>query len=103
MQVVVVGYHGMVYIDSATHGVRRILQIADDVPKNYPIHGSLISADYDYASISDQEYLLPKGAQIVLRRSSNKNKLELNQIRFRDFHRFRSTARILSSTPTSAP
>jgi VWFA-related protein len=103
MQVVVVGYHGMVYIDSATHGVRRILQIADDVPKNYPIHGSLISADYDYASISDQEYLLPKGAQIVLRRSSNKNKLELNQIRFRDFHLFRSTARILSSTPTSAP
>jgi hypothetical protein len=92
----------MVYIDSATHGVRRITQIADEVPKRYPIHEALLSADYDYASISGQQYLLPIGAQIILRKGSSKNKLELNQIRFRDFHRFRSTSRILSSTPASA-
>jgi VWFA-related protein len=102
MQVIFVGYHGMVYIDSATHGVRRITQIADEVPKRYPIHEALLSADYDYASISGQQYLLPIGAQIILRKGSSKNKLELNQIRFRDFHRFRSTSRILSSTPASA-
>ena len=102
-QVVFVGFHGMVYIDSATHGVRRITQIADEVPKNYPIHEALVSADYDYVSISGQQYLLPIGAQIILRESSNKTRLELNQIRFRDFHRFRSTSRILSSTPIPAP
>jgi VWFA-related protein len=102
-QVVLVGYHGMVYIDSATHGVRRITQIADDVPKNYPIHEAFVSADYDYVAISGQQYLLPIGAQIILRRRSHMSKLELNQIRFGDFHRFRSTSRILSSAPTSAP
>jgi len=102
-QVVLVGYHGMVYIDSATHGVRRITQTADDVPKNYPIHDAFVSADYGYVSISGQQYLLPIGAQIILRRGSHMSKLELNQIRFGDFHRFRSTARILSSAPTSAP
>jgi hypothetical protein len=102
-QVIFVGYHGMVYIDSATHGVRRITQIADDVPKGYPIHESLVSADYDYVSISGQQYLLPIGAQVILRRGSRKSKLDLNQIRFRDFRRFRSTSRILASTPATIP
>lgn len=103
LEVFLVGYHGMVYIDSATHVVRRITQIADEVPRKSPIRESLISADYDYVSISGQQYLLPIGAQIVVRRGGPRSKLELNQIRFRDFHRFRSTARILSSPPTSEP
>lgn len=102
-QVILVGYHGMVYIDSATHGVRRITQIVDDVPNKYPIHEALVSADYDYASVGGQQYLLPIGAQIALREWGQKTRLELNQIRFRDFHRFRSTSRILTSTPISAP
>jgi hypothetical protein len=91
----------MVYVDSATGDVRRITQIADDVPKHYPIYQTLISADYDYVSIGGQQYLLPIGAEIVLRRS-HKGSLELNQIRFGDFHRFRSTSRILSNAPSSA-
>jgi hypothetical protein len=101
MQVVLVGYHGMVYIDSATGEVRRITQIADDVPKGYPIYETLVSTDYDYASIGGQKYLLPIGAQVILRERSHRGRLELNQIRFADFHRFRSTLRILSSTPAS--
>jgi VWFA-related protein len=67
-RMIFVGYHGMIYIDSATHGVRRITQIADEVPKRYPIQAALLSADYDYVSISEQQYLLPIGAQIILRR-----------------------------------
>jgi hypothetical protein len=102
-EVVLVGYHGMVYIDSVTHGVRRITEIADEVPKRYPIQEMLVSADYDYVSIGGQQYLLPIGAQIILQEWSRKAKLELNQIRFSDFHRFRSTAKILSGTPGSAP
>jgi hypothetical protein len=100
-QVVYVGYHGMVYVDAATGEVRRITQITDDVPKHYPIYQTLISTDYDHVSIGDQQYLLPIGAEIVLRRS-HKGSLELNQIHFSDFHRFRSVSRILSSTPVAA-
>jgi VWFA-related protein len=103
MDVFLVGYHGLVYIDSTSHVVRRITQIADDVPKDSPIHESLLSADYDYASISGEQYLLPIGAQIVVRRRGRNRKLELNQIRFRDFHRFRSTSRILTGATTSEP
>jgi hypothetical protein len=96
MEVVVVGYHGMVYLDSATGEVRRITQIADDVPKRYPIYETLVSTDYDYASIGGQKYLLPIGAQVVLRERNRRGRLELNQVRFRDFHRFRTTSRIIT-------
>ena len=101
MEVENVGYHGMVYIDGVTHGVRRITEITDGAPRNYPIYETLISADYDYVSIGDQQYLLPIGAQIILRQGNRKGHLDLNEIRFSDFHRFRSTAKILSGTPTS--
>ena len=101
-QVIPVGYHGMIYIDGATGEVRRITQISEDVPTHYPIYQTLISTDYDHVSIGGQQYLLPIGAQIVLRRS-HKGKLELNQIGFSDFHRFRSTAKILSGISASMP
>jgi hypothetical protein len=99
--VVLVGYHGMVYIDSATGEVRRITQIADEVPKRYPLYETLVTTDYDHVSIGGQQYLLPMGAQIIVRERSHKGRLELSKIAFRDFHRFRSTSRILSNTPAS--
>ena len=96
-EVIAVGYHGMVYIDSATHGVRRITEIADDVPRKFPIHGALVSADYDYVSIGGQNYLVPVGAQVILRKG--RGEMDLNQIRFLNFHRFRSTTKILVDAP----
>lgn len=96
-EMISVGYHGLVYIDSATHGVRRITEVADDVPRKFPIHAALVSADYDYVSIGDEDYLVPVGAQVILRRG--RHEMDLNQIRFRNFHRFRSTAKILTSSP----
>jgi hypothetical protein len=93
-EVITVGYHGLVYIDSATHSVRRITEIADDVPKKYPIHATSVSADYDYISIGGRDYLMPVGAQIVLKKG--RNETALNEIGFRDFHRFGSTSRIMA-------
>lgn len=94
--VITVGYHGQVYIDSKTHSVRRITEVADDVPRKYPIHATLVSADYDYVSIGGHDYLMPIGAQVMLKKG--RHETDLNQIGFRDFHRFGSTARILTDT-----
>lgn len=94
-EVITVGYHGLVYIDSETHGVRRISEIADDVPRGFPIRAALVTADYDYVTIGSQQYLVPIGAQVILRKG--RHELDLNQIRFENFHRFRSSSRILSS------
>jgi len=47
-----VGFHGLVFIDSATHSVRRITLIADDIPKDFPTHGTAMAVDYDYVVIN---------------------------------------------------
>ncbi len=96
-EVITVGYHGMVYIDSATHSVRRITESADDVPRTFPIRAALVTADYDYVAIGGQQYLVPIGAQVILRKG--RHEMDLNQIRFRNFHRFRTSAKILSVEP----
>ena len=96
-EVITVGYHGQVYLDSKTHTVRRITEIADDVPKRYPIHGTLVSADYDFVSIGGNDYLMPIGAQVILQKGHHRT--FLNDISFREYHRFGSANQILSDLP----
>jgi VWFA-related protein len=91
--VITVGYHGQVFIDSATRSVRRITEEADDVPKKCHIHAASMSVDYDYVMINKHDYLLPVGAQIMLRKG--RRETDLNEIEFRNFHRFGSSMRIL--------
>jgi hypothetical protein len=56
-----------------------------------------VSADYDYVSIGDRDYLVPVGARVTLKKG--RNETALNEIGFRNFHRFGSTLKILSSPP----
>jgi hypothetical protein len=100
-EVITVGYHGLVYIDGRTHGVRRITEIADNVPKRYPIHATSVSADYDYVSIGGHDYLMPVGAQVILKKGHNQT--DLNEIGFRNFHRFGSTSKIVAAPPEKQP
>jgi VWFA-related protein len=88
-----VGCHGQVFIDGATRGVRRITMVADDVPKNSRVQAASVSVDYDYVAINNHDFLLPVSAQIIV--SHDGHETDLNQIQFRNFHRFSSTARIL--------
>jgi VWFA-related protein len=96
-EVVKVGFHGQVVIDSATRNVRRISQVVDTVPKGFPVHATLVSVDYDYVAINNHDYLLPVGAQIILRRG--RREADMNEIEFRNFRRFGSTLRILNDAP----
>jgi hypothetical protein len=101
VDVITVGYHGQVFIDSATRNVRRVTQVVDDVPKKYPIHATSVSVDYDYVMINKHDYLLPVGAEIMLRKGQRET--DLNEIEFRHFRRFGSNARILDPTSLVNP
>jgi hypothetical protein len=90
-----VGYHGRVYIDRATHGVRSITIIADDVPKKFPIRSAAVRVDYDYIAINDHDYLLPVSAQVVA--GQGRSQLERNDLQFTNFRKYGSTARILGA------
>lgn len=95
--VVTAGFHGQVFIDSGTRAVRRITQVVDDVPKKYPFKAASVSVDYDYVLINKHDYLLPVGAQVILKK--NNGETDMNDIEYRNFHRFGSTMKILNYSP----
>jgi VWFA-related protein len=99
--VVSVGFHGQVYIDTVTRMVRRITLVTDNAPPKFPIQEALVSVDYDFVVINNHDYMLPIGAQVILRKG--RTELDRNEIEFRNFRRFSSNMRILKSTPVVTP
>ncbi len=81
-----VGFHGLVYIDSATRGVRRLTLEADGIDPEFPIHAASFMVDYDYLAIGDHDYLLPITGQVKV--TQGKRTHVLNEMEFRDYRRF---------------
>ncbi len=98
--VITVGYHGQVYVDTATRMVRRVTQVADKVPVKFLIREATVSVDYDYVVLNNHDYMLPIGAQVLLRKGHRE--LDLNEIEFRNFRRFGSNMKILDTPPVEA-
>ena len=92
-----VGFHGLVYIDDATRGIRRITMEAEGIPAGYPVRASAVAIDYDYIAINNHDYLMPVGGEMRMK----VGKLEdiMHKIEFRDYHRFGSDARIVGFNP----
>jgi hypothetical protein len=93
----IAGFHGQVFIDSATRSVRRISLEADDMPESFSTRSSRMSVDYDYVAINGHDYLLPVTAQMRL--VIGKHQVVMNTIEFRNYRRFGSNMRILGFTP----
>jgi VWFA-related protein len=89
-----VSFHGKVFVDTATHSVRRITLIADDLPKDFPTRASTVTVDYDYVSINAHDYLMPISAEVSL--LEGRHEASLNTIQFRDYRRFGSNVKILN-------
>ena len=95
-----VAFHGIVYIDAATLGIRRITLEADGIPRDFSIRASSMAVDYDYISINDHDYLMPIHAAVSIRKG--KHEALLNEIEFRDYKRFGSRVRIVGAAPPPA-
>jgi VWFA-related protein len=87
------GFHGLLYIDSATRSVRRITLEAEDLPHNFSIHSASITVDYNYVAIGAHDYLMPMRGTISLRQG--KREAVLNEIEFSNYRRFASKTKIL--------
>ena len=86
-----VGFHGLVYVDSATNAVRRITVEADGLPEKFSMRGASMTVDYDFVAISGRDYMLPVRSTVSIRRH---HKVELNEIAFRNYRRFASRTKI---------
>ena len=90
---VMVAFHGLVFIDTATRNVRRISLEADNLPRDFPTHSTSIGVDYDYVAINGHDYLMPISAEMRLRQG--RHEAVMNTIEFRNYRRFGSNMRIL--------
>jgi VWFA-related protein len=91
-----VGFHGLLYLDPATLGVRRITVEADDIAPSLMIRASSISVDYSWISINNHDFLLPIRGAVGLQ--EDKSRAVLNEFEFRDYRRFGSQIRVLQGT-----
>jgi VWFA-related protein len=97
-QELTVGFHGTVYFDASTLGVRRITLEADDIPRKFSIHSTSITIDYDYFSINGHDYLMPISETVGLTRG--KRQADMNEIEFRDYKRYGAKTKITYGAPT---
>jgi hypothetical protein len=65
-QEVVAGYSGEVFVDKETHQVTRLLEVAQDIPLDFPVRHAQERLDYDYADIGGHPYLLPYRGELVM-------------------------------------
>jgi VWFA-related protein len=91
----VVAFHGEVYLDTATHSIRRITVDADNIPEFLAVRATTISVDYSWVTINGHDYLLPARGAVSLR--EGKHQAVLNEFEFRNYRRFGSQVRILST------
>lgn len=93
----IVGFNGLVYIDAATRGVRRVVVDADGIPSDSAVSASGLTIDYDYITINNHDYLMPVRGELRMKLVSAGS--ILHRIEFRDYHRFGSEVRIVAVKP----
>jgi hypothetical protein len=97
---IVVGYHGLIYVDKETRQVLRITLEADDIPPSFPVQEARETLDYDYVDISGHPFMLPLKAVVRMRHDRYLTK---NEIEFRLYRRFSADAEIKFDTPAPDP
>ena len=86
---VVTAYRGLVYIDKKSEQVLRIAMRATGIPVDFPIQEARSRLDYDFVTISEQQFLLPLKAQMNMRQSKM---LVRNNVSFRLYRKFSAEA-----------
>jgi hypothetical protein len=96
---IIAGYNGLIYIDKETGMVLRITLEAEDIPPSFPIQQAATVLDYDFAKISEREFLLPLRAQVRMRQGKF---LTRNDVEFRLYRKF-SAESTITYTPEPLP
>jgi hypothetical protein len=80
--VIIVPYHGEVWVDEETHMALRLTQEAE-IPYGFPITANASTVDYDFAEVAGKRYLLPSHALVTTRsgRSVSENAVEFHEYR----------------------
>lgn len=91
------GFHGLIYIDSSTLGIRRVTMEADDLNEKSSIRAASLAVEYDYVAVGAHDYLMPVRGTIRLRKG--KHESDLNEVIFQNYRRYASEAKIVAPPP----
>ena len=80
-----VGYHGRLYIDAETDQVVQLEIQAGDIPKTLPVQRSSILITYDFVTIGDRQFFLPRYAEAHVTSGKFDFRTEID---FRDYRKF---------------
>ena len=87
----VVGYHGVLEIDSETGSVLHFTYEADHIAKELMVDYARTTVDYDFADVGGRDYLLPASSETQMR---SPGLWIRNQMKFRDYSKFSSDSTI---------
>ena len=91
-----VGSRGRIWIDRELDRVVRFEQIADEIPRDFPIIGANTLIDYDWISINERKYLLPIHSLVLI--TSNQGQAivqDRNDIRFRSYQKYGAELKVV--------
>jgi VWFA-related protein len=94
---ILAAYNATMYVDVNTLAVRRVAVEAVDMPRDFPVRESVVTVDYDYASLGAGQYLLPMEATLLVRVGSHD--LKRNEVRFLDYRKFGSESTLKFGQP----
>jgi hypothetical protein len=92
---IVVPYHGEVYVDQETHMALRLTQQAE-IPESFPITASESTVDYEFAAVGGRQFLLPSHAFV---RTKSGRFVAENNVEFRQYRKFQTEANITFDPP----
>jgi hypothetical protein len=94
----ITGMKGRLWIDLDHHRVLRVESHATELPDSFPITSAKRTIDYDWATISEESYLLPSLSDVRLTFRDRSRELESrNVIRFRDYQKYGTEVIILEA------
>jgi hypothetical protein len=96
---IVVPYHGEVYVDQETHMALRLTQQAE-IPESFPITASESTVDYEFAAVGGRQFLLPSHAFV---RTKSGRFVAENNVEFRQYRKFQTEANITFDPPPDKP
>jgi hypothetical protein len=82
---IVAGYSGEVFVDKDTRKVTRLLQVAQDIPVDFPVRHAQERLDYDYADIGGHQYLLPYRGELIMEGEEVLNKNLLDFLHYKKY------------------
>jgi hypothetical protein len=98
-QKIFAAYIGRLFVDSASQQVVRITSELE-LPVDFPIKMATIAVDYKPVEIAGKDYTLPSHSAV---RMKDKAQLYINEIEFKNYHRFAAESTIHYDPETPQP